>query len=177
MFVRMIASESHNILLPNLVLWCSIMSQSFMRKKNFCCCCYLQGQGHSEGSYDQNMSLSTIFSELLIHWQPNLVCWYIMISQSVLWKKLITAFRVKVTVKGQNVNVFSRWYLLNHLTFCFQTWYCDASLRIGVSYKEIDLLFSRSMSLQELTWSKYDNFYCIFWNADPFATKLGLVIH
>ena len=40
----------------------------------FCyCCCYLQGQGHSEGSYDQNTTLSTIFSELLIPWQPNLV--------------------------------------------------------------------------------------------------------
>ena len=37
------------------------------------CCCYFQGQGHSEGCNDQNMSLSTIFSELLIPWQPNLV--------------------------------------------------------------------------------------------------------
>ena len=29
--------------------------------------CYLQGQGHSKGSYDKNIILSTIFSELLIH--------------------------------------------------------------------------------------------------------------
>ena len=57
------------------------------------------------GSYDQNMTLSTIFSELLIAWQPNLVWWYIIISQSVLWKKRIIAFKVKVTVKGQNVSV------------------------------------------------------------------------
>ena len=39
------------------------------------------------------------------------------------------------------------------------------------------LLFSRSRSLQDLIWSKYDNFYCIFWTADPFPTKLGLVVH
>ena len=31
--------------------------------------------------------------------------------------------------------------------------------------------------MQELTWSKYDKFYCIFWTADPFATKLGLIVH
>ena len=30
----------------------------------FYCCCYLQGQGHGKGLYDQNMTLSTIFSEL-----------------------------------------------------------------------------------------------------------------
>ena len=65
----------------------------------FCCCCYLQGQGHSEGFYDQNMTLSTIFSELLIPWQPNLVWWYIRVSYEKNW---ITAFRVKVTMKGQN---------------------------------------------------------------------------
>ena len=45
---------------------------------DFVCVCgegggYLQGQGHSKGSYDQNMTLSAIFSELLIPWQPILV--------------------------------------------------------------------------------------------------------
>ena len=33
----------------------------------------VQGQGHSEGSYYQNITLTTISSELLILWQPNLV--------------------------------------------------------------------------------------------------------
>ena len=46
--------------------------------------CYLQGQGQSEGSCDENMTLSTIFSEQLIPWQPNLVCRYIILGQSVL---------------------------------------------------------------------------------------------
>ena len=51
----------------------------------------------------------------------------------------------------------SRWYLLNHQAFCFQTWYWIIK--------------------QELIWSKYDDVYCICWTADLFATKLGLIIH
>ena len=47
------------------------MSQSVMGKKKIVC--YLQGQGHSEGSYDQNVSLFTVSSALFIPWQPNLV--------------------------------------------------------------------------------------------------------
>ena len=82
---RMISSEPQNILLPNLVWWCIIMSQSFLYGKEFVC--YLQGQGHSKGSCDKNMTLSVLFSELWIPWQPNLVWWYIIISQSVLWKR------------------------------------------------------------------------------------------
>ena len=35
--------------------------------------CYFQGHGHSKGSYDQNMTASTISSELLIHLLPGLV--------------------------------------------------------------------------------------------------------
>ena len=34
---------------------------------------YLQVQGHSMGSCDQNMTPSTVSSEFLIPWQPNLV--------------------------------------------------------------------------------------------------------
>ena len=34
------------------------------------------------------MTLCTIFSELSILWLPNMVWWYIILSQSVLWKKL-----------------------------------------------------------------------------------------
>ena len=71
----------------------------------------------------------------------------------------------------------SRWYLLNHQAFCFQTWYYDASSWVGVSCKKINLLLSRSRSLRELIWSKFDSFYYIFRTADPFAIKLGLVVH
>ena len=53
----------------------------------------------------QNIALSTISSELLIPWQPNLVSLYSIINQNVLWKKRITAFKVKVTAKGQIVSI------------------------------------------------------------------------
>ena len=76
---------SVNILLPNWVWWCSIMSQSVMW--NFLLLLLLSSRSRSQwGSCDSNVVLSTIFSELLIPWQPNLVWWYIIISQSVLWK-------------------------------------------------------------------------------------------
>ena len=47
--------------------------------------CYLQS--HNEGWYDQDMTRFTRSSELPILWQANLVWWYTIMSQSVLWKK------------------------------------------------------------------------------------------
>ena len=91
-------------------------------------------------------------------------------------KNGITAFKVKVTSKSKH-RCLSRWYLLNHQVFCYQTWYCDASSWAGVSCKKICLPFSRSSSQQGPVWSKYDSFYCIFWTADLFATKFGLIVH
>ena len=88
-------------------------------------------------------------------------------------------WRVKMLMFVQMIAIklFLFCFMLNHQTFCFQTWYCDSSLWVRVSCKKIDLLFSRSRSLRELIWSRYDNFYCIFWTADAFATKHGLSVH
>ena len=36
--------------------------------------CYLQGQGHSEGLYNQHVTFSALPSKLLVHLQPDLVC-------------------------------------------------------------------------------------------------------
>ena len=94
-----------------------------------------------------------------------------------------TKNRMDYCIQGQDhsrdskCQCLSRWYLLNHQTFCFQTWYCDASLWAGVSCNKIGSLFSRSKSQQGLIWSKYDNLDCIFWTADNFAAKLGLIVH
>ena len=44
MFVRMTSSQPQNNLLPNLVWWCSIMSQSIVRKKN----CFLPSRSRSQ---------------------------------------------------------------------------------------------------------------------------------
>ena len=63
--------------------------------------CYLHGQGHNEGSYNQNISVSTVSFELLIHLQTDLVLWNFIISWSVKKKskKRIAVFKVKVTMK------------------------------------------------------------------------------
>ena len=98
------------------------------------------------------MALSTIFSELLISWQPNFV-WYqkpecpVKIVGLLHWGSR-SQRRVKMLMFVQRIS-------FNHQTFCLQTWY---------------------YIMQELIWSKYDNVYCIFWTADTFATKLGLIV-
>ena len=123
-----------------------------------------------------HITFSTIPFELLILWQPGLVSWYIVISQRSCEKKKKTSFKVKGTVKVQNVNeCLSRYYLLNHRTFSYQAWYGDASSWAGVSCKKTGLLSSRSRSQQGLIESKYDSFFYIF--ADSFATKLDLMVH
>ena len=67
--------------------------------------------------------------------------------------------------------------VLNCQTFCYQTWYGDASLRARVSYKMTGLLFSRTKWYQGLVCSKYNRFYYIFWTADSFATNLRSMVH
>ena len=68
----------------------------------------VQCQGHSEGLYNQNMIISAVSSKLLVGLQPNLVWLYNIISQNVLLKNGITAFKVV-----QNVSeCLSWWYFL-----------------------------------------------------------------
>ena len=59
--------------------------------------CYVQGQGHSKHAYDQNMTVSTISADLLILLPPNLVWWYIIISQNVLRRNEIVVCKIKGT--------------------------------------------------------------------------------
>ena len=68
-------------------------------------------------------------------------------------EKLVCYFQGQGHSKGSKCQCLSRWYLLAQQTFCFQTWYCDASSWVWVSCKKTDLLFWRSRSLQELIWS------------------------
>ena len=117
----------------------------------WCQCKISQGQDHSKGSDDQNMTVSTILSELLIPWQPNLVWWYIIRSQSVLWKKWITAFRVKVTAKGQNL-MFVQMVSSKPSNILFSNlalWFIIMSQSV---MKKDWFAISRSRSLQELIW-------------------------
>ena len=143
-------------------------------KKLDCC---LQGERHSEGSYDQNMSLSAISSQLLIPLEPNWVWWYIIISQSVLWKKKDYCTQGQGHSEGSKCQCLSRWYLQNCLTFCYQTWYCDALSWARVSCKKIGLLFSKSRS--QWRFKTLLNLYVshIFETTKYYVSKLGIVIH
>ena len=84
----------------------------------------VQCEGHSEGLHNKTMTISAVSSKLLVRLQPNLVSWYSIISRSILWENGITASKIKVTAKVQNVSeCLSGQYLLNHRTFCHQTQY------------------------------------------------------
>ena len=154
--------------------WCIIIRQCVLLKKMVH---YLQCQGHSKGWYDQNMTLSTISSELLILWQPNLICWYISISQSVFWKKigwLLSSSRSQQRSKYQ-LFVQMRSSKPPHILLPNLVLWCITMSRSAC--KKIDVLFSRSRSQQGLMWSKYDSFYYIILTVDSLAAKLGLMIH
>ena len=85
MFLQMIFSESLNLLLPNLVWWCIIMSQIVFQKDWF-------AVFKIKDTVKDNMIkiwLFSIVSELLILLQLSLVWWHILTMMIVLWKDRI----------------------------------------------------------------------------------------
>ena len=87
---------------------------------------YFQCQGHSEGLTKQNMTISTISSTVPFATKLSLIVLHHKPECPV--ENWITAFRAKATAVIQNVNeCLSGWYLLNHRTFCYQIWCCDAA--------------------------------------------------
>ena len=125
----MISSELLNLLRPNLVWWYIIMSQIVFRK----------GHGHSEGLYNQNMTLQYFFWTadplatklgLMAH-HHQLDCLVKRLDCSVVIK-------VKVTEKVNNSSdCSSGLYLLDCWTFHNQTWYGNSSSWARVSCIEI----------------------------------------
>ena len=86
MFFQIISSGMLNLLLPNLVWWCIIMSQAVFEKIGL-----LSSMSRSnwQNIIISKIWLSNISSELLIFLQLNLVWWHIIISWIVLWKDWI----------------------------------------------------------------------------------------
>ena len=120
--------------------YCGVLSWGKLsgRKRNKQLVPYRQCQGHNEGLYNQNMTISTMSSKLLVRLQPNsvLLVQHYKPECPAGKKKWITALKVKVTSKVKNVSEYlSGWYLLNHKTFCYQTWYGDAADWARVSRK------------------------------------------
>ena len=107
-------TTGHFVTKPGMVMQCH-KPECHAEKLVHC----VQCQGHSEGLYNQNMTISVVSSKLLVHSQPNLIWQYSIISLGFLWKNEITAFKVKVTVKVQNVSECLS--VLNHRTFCYQS--------------------------------------------------------
>ena len=97
-------------------------------------------------------------------------------KQNVLWKKWMTAFKVKVTAKVQNVNIcLSRWYpltphpspsiLLPNLVWRY------IIMSQSIMQKDRFVIFNIKVTAR-LVWSKYDSFYYNLWTVDPFVTNL-----
>ena len=123
-------------------------------------------------SRDQNITVSTIYSELLIMLQMNLAWWYMIISRSIKKEKNVSL--CKKDQGSSNSSKFqeclSGWYVLNSWTFCNQTWYiCTLSLT-GVSREKIIVpVFNVEGSCnQNMT------VFCMLWAAGHTATKLYL---
>ena len=70
------------------------------------------------------MTDATIFSELLIHLQPDLVYWYIIISRSVLWKDWIAVSKVTVKI---SMNICLDDIFWNSESFVMKLGYGNAS--------------------------------------------------
>ena len=109
---------------------------------------------------------------------PNLVLWCIIMNRSVRQKDCFAIFKVKFTLRAQMIKIWQFLsYLLNCWSFCYWTWFDSTLSYARVFYGDIGLLCSRSKSQQHFKMSMNvcpDN---IFWIAEPFTTKLGMVIH
>ena len=140
------------------------------------------GQGHSKDPYDKDMTVSAVFSELVILFLLNF--FYIFYHKPECLVKKLDCCVLAYCIESQGhseeskCQCFSRLCLLNGQTFYYQAWYFDALSWAGVSCKKIGLLFSRSKSQQRIDHMiKIWQFQLHFWTADPFATKLCWTVH
>ena len=93
-------------------------------------------------------------------------------SWGVQWKDWIAMFKVKVTTKDQNLSEYlSGWYFLNYSNLCIVMHHPEPE-----SLKELELPSVRSKS-QWVVVKINKTVSTVYWNADPFATKLNLMAH
>ena len=109
---------------------------------------------------------------------PNFVFCYIIMSRSVTQKDLFAIFKVKVTARVHMIKIRQfLLYLLNCWSFFYQTWFDSTLSQARVFYKEVGLLRSRSRSQQNFKMSVNVCPNDIFWIAEPFITKFGMMMH
>ena len=167
----------------------------------------VQGQGHNKGPKCRWIFARTIFSESQKILLPNLVWWSSIMSQSHADIFVVVAiFKVKVTARAHMIKIWffllcclNCWFFearvsyensqrrvkilmffqmipskpSNHQIFR-QTWYHH---HVSECHAKIFICYFQDQDYCKLIWSKYDNFYRSFWIADPFASKLGLLVH
>ena len=175
MFVQMIFSELLNLLLPNLVLWCIIMSQIVFQKDWF-------AVFKVKVTVKDNIIkiwLFNILSELLILLQLNLVWWYIIIRWIVLWKDWIALlWSGQGHRKGSEFQWMFIWrvspQLLNLLSPNLVWW----GNIMGQSVMQEDWFAAFKFRVTvRAHLIRYDCFYCICWTADLLAAKFNWMVH
>ena len=105
-------------------------------QKCFCSCCYLQGQGHSKGSYDKNMTLSNMLSVMTHHQKPECP----LKKKGLLHLGSRSQQKIKMLMVVQMISSKSPNIVFPNL----ELWCIVMSLSV---MQKIDLLFSRSRSL------------------------------
>ena len=113
-------------------------------------------------------------------------CWFLAIKHRLmihqihkpecLVKKWITAFKVKVAAKGQNVNVCPDDIVQTTKHFATKLGTVMHRHELGCQAKDWFAVFKDRVTAVVHT-SKYDSFYYIFWTAEPFTSKLILIVH
>ena len=133
--------------------------------------CYFQGQGQNKGSYDQIRTVSALSAELIILLSQNLVWYYTIISQNVLWKNGIVMLKVKVIANFKlliNVCPDILW-MAEPLT---------TKLGMVTHHYDPDGLPKRLVCcLQDQDHREGSYNQNVFWTADLFATQLDLIAH
>ena len=153
MFVQMISFEPQ---LPNLVWWCSIMSQSSMRGKKLLSSGSMSQRGFIWSKYDSFCyifwtvdSLVTKLGLMIHHHMPECL----MKNNGSLHSRARSQQRVKISVFVQIISFKPPNILLPNLV-----WWCS-KMSYSVMWNKNCLLSSMSRSQWGLIWSKYDSIY------------------
>ena len=137
--------------------------------KRLLCCLQGQGQDHSEGSYNQNVTF------WYISWTADpfatkfgLMAHRHKLDRLVKRLNCSVVVKVKVTRKVQNSSgCLSGWYLWNFWNFRNQIWYGDVS-----SWTREEDWFAVFRVTVRSHKIKYDCFYHIYWTCWSFCNQI-----
>ena len=119
----------------------------------------------------------SVSPEPLNHFLPDLVWWCTTTSQCVLQKNWFTIFNVKVTARAYVIKIeLFLVFLLNCWSTCNQTWLDGTTPYARLFCAKSGLLGSRSRSRQKFKLLVNVCPDDIFWTADHFDAKLGMVM-